>query len=137
MMYPFNLSVCNQVGLFKLADVRYQPIKKGPIDSIMVGHEYVLVQKDIAEYFKSLNIERVMYSPAIIWDRPSNVEYDGYVELLVNHHFCQDQINDLDIDGRQFLIMNNEYLFVTPELKNILECSDFGFEFTEGLSYFG
>ncbi|WMS87059.1 hypothetical protein [Pleionea litopenaei] len=136
-MYPFNLSITNNVGLYKLKDGRYQTTKRGQVDPIMVGYEYVLVQKEIADYFESLNIERVSFVPTIIWDRPNDKEYSDYVRLDVNHHFTEDDINDLDLDGKQFLLMNKEYLFVSPELKVELESSRYGFRFTEGLSFFG
>ena len=136
-MYPFNLNICNEVNLYKLDDGRYQPIKRGPIDPIMIGHKYVLVKKDIAEYFKSLDIERVTYEPAIIWDRSTDTEHKDFVRLLINHHFDTGQIDDIDISGKQFLLMDNNYVFVTPQLKSKLEHSEYGFKFSEGMTNFG
>jgi len=136
-MYPFNLNICNEVNLYKLDDGRYQPIKRGPIEPIMIGHKYVLVKEDIAEYFRSLDIERVTYEPAIIWDRSTDTEHKDFVRLLINRHFDTGQIDDIDISGKQFLLMDNNYVFVTPQLKSELEQSEYGFKFSEGMTNFG
>ena len=136
-MYPYHLNICNPVGLFKLKDGRYQLIKKGKVEPLMVGFDYVIAEKELADYFKSLNIERVSYEAAVIFDRSNHIEYLNYVKLNIKQHFDSEQIKDVDLDGKRFLVMDNQYLFVSPELKLILDKSDFSFVLTEGLAGFG
>ena len=136
-MHPFHLNISNDVNLVKLDDGRYQPIRRGLIEPVMIGHKYVLVKKEIAEYFKAIDVERVTYEPAIIWERSTDTEHTDYVRLLINHHFETSQIDDIDISGKQFLLMNNNYVFVTPTLKSELEQSKYDFQFSEGMTNFG
>ncbi|TQV72927.1 hypothetical protein FLL45_15795 [Aliikangiella marina] len=84
-----------------------------------------------------MDIERVSYEPTTIIDRSSNEEYSNYVKMVITQHFDSDQINDIDLDGSRFLVMDKRYLFVSPELKSILEKSKYQFVFTKGLTGFG
>lgn len=136
-MLPYYLEIENDTGLYQLNDGRYQLIKKGRVDPVMVGFGYVLVEDEVATYFQSLGIERVRFEPAVIWDRSDNSEYPNYQRMIVNHRFSPSEIDDIDLDGKQFLVMDNQYLFASPELKALLEQSSFGFQFSLGLSQFG
>ncbi|MEE8058423.1 MAG: hypothetical protein V3T17_11400 [Pseudomonadales bacterium] len=102
----------------------------------MVGFKYVVVEAEIAAYLWGLELERVSYKPATIWDRNSGTEHANYEQIIVNHHFESGQINDTDIDGKQLLLMENRYLFASPELKVDLEKSVFNFKFSAGLENF-
>ena len=136
-MYPYYLNICNDVDLFKLSDGKYQLIKHGRIEPLMVGHNYVIAEKELATYFLGLDIERINFEPTVIIDRGKNEEYSNYVKLVINHHFNSGQINDINLNGKQFLVMDKRYLFTSPELKSILEKSQYQFVFTEGLTGFG
>ena len=136
-MNPYYLNVCNEVGLFKLSDGNYQLIKQGKVEPLMVGYNYVIAEKGLADFFQSLDIERVSFEPTTIIDRSSNEEYSNYVKMVITQHFDSDQINDIDLDGSRFLVMDKRYLFVSPELKSILEKSKYQFVFTRGLAGFG
>ena len=135
-MYPYHINVENEIDLYQLKDGRYQTTKKGDISPIMIGYKYVLVESKIAEYLKTLEIERVTFKPAIIWHRSTDIEYSNYQEMVVNHHFESSQINDINIDGKQSLLMESRYLFASPELKAVLKNSNIRLEFSEGLSQF-
>ncbi len=135
-MYPYHIEIVNETGLYQLKDGRYQITKKGNISPVMIGYKYILVENTIAEYIQSLEVERVTFKPAIIWARSVDVEHSNYQEMVVNHHFDSSQINDLDLEGKQFLLMDNQYLFASSELKSILSDSDIVIEFSEGLSRF-
>jgi len=136
IMYPYHIYVENEVDLYQLDDGRYQTLKKGDISPIMIGYKYVLVENKVVEYFQNLEIERVTYKPATIWSRRTDAENSNYQEMIVHHHFESSQINDVDLDGRKFLLMDDRYLFSSPELKSVLSGSDLGLEFSEGLSHF-
>ena len=135
-MYPYHINVSNETGLYLLKDGRYQTTQKGEISPIMIGFGYILVDNRIAKYFQSLEVERVTFKPAIIWVRSSDIEHSNYKEMVVNHHFDSSQINDINIDGLQFLLMHNQFLFASPDLKSELESSGIALQFSEGLSEF-
>lgn len=136
-MKPFYFEIHNKTDLYELNDGRFQLIKDGPLDPIMVGFKYILVKTDISEYFQSLGIERVTFEPTTLWNRKTDSEDFSYMKMIVNHHFSSSDLNDINLDGYQFLLMDNHYLFFTPLLKNTLEASNKGFVFSEGLSNFG
>ena len=103
----------------------------------MVGFNYVVVEVGIAERLRNLAVGRVGFRPAKIWDRANDIEYSNYEQVIINHHFESAQINDIDLDGKQLLLMDSRYLFVTPELKSELEASKCRFNFSKGLTRFG
>ena len=93
------------------------------------GHLYPELQE--------LEVERVSFEPATIWNRKTDTEYTDYQKLSVHRHFSSADLNDIDLDGKQFLVMDLDYLFVTPELKKALETTKLNLKFGEGFSKFG
>ena len=107
------------------------------IAPLMVGFQYVLANYELCDFLESLDLERVEYIPAILWNRATNEETRTHKRLKVGQFFASDQINDLNLDGPRLLTMDDTSLFVSPDLKELLEAS--GFEclrFSEGLSRF-
>jgi hypothetical protein len=138
MGLPFFMS-CNlpSVGLYHLDDGRFQLIKDGPIAPFMYGPDYFLITRELANLLEELDIPRVHFEPAVIWDRGINQEHRTHVRLVVSQWFSVDQIKDLDLDGYRLLTLGDEYLFVSPTLKEKLDASDFKYLcFSEGLSEF-
>ena len=135
-MYPYYLTFQSDTFLIELSDGRFQLMGAREIEPVLIGHKYILIEKEIADKFIDLGADRFTTESVIIWNRQEDIEYFGHVKMMVNHHFEADQINDIDLDGKQFLLMENKYLFVSPELKSVLETQFPKFEFTEGLSHF-
>lgn len=136
-MYPFHLEINNETDLYQLNDGRFQLAREGKIDSIMIGFKYILLDNEIAAKLQNINIERVSFQPAVIWNRKTDTEYTNYQLMTVHRHFDSSNLNDIDLDGKQFLILDNRYLFVTPELKRELEASGLKLSYSEGFSNFG
>ncbi len=136
-MYPYHVEVDNQTVFFQLSDGRFQFIKPGPLAPVMVGFKYVLIKKSIADILKEVNIERISFKPAIIWNRKDDFEDLSYCQMIVNHHFNSENLIDLNLDGLQFLLMDERYLFVTPKLKIKLEKLPLDWKFSEGFGNFG
>lgn len=58
-------------------------------------------------------------------------------QLHIGQRFSSGMIQDVDLDGESFLLMDDAYLFTTPLLKHRLELSPFKYlRFTEGLDEF-
>ena len=136
-MSPFSLEICNKANLYQLNDGRYQLTTDEPVEPIMVGQKYILLQNKVAEVVQNLEVERVSFEPATIWNRKTDTEYPDYQKMSVHRHFTAAEINDIDLDGKQFLVMDNQYVFVTPELKNALETTRLNLKFNKGFSNFG
>lgn len=138
MAQPFHVS-CSQhgVGLYELADGRFQFIEDGPIAPLMFGPSYMLIERTFADYLKSLQLDRLIFEPAVIWHRRTDEEYRTYERILVGQWFSPDQINDLNLDGEKLLIMNDQYLFASPALALRLQNAPFPYiQLTEGLTGF-
>lgn len=104
----------------------------------MCGFQYTLVEVALANFIKSIDVERLVFEPAVIFSCRKNEEYRSHYKMLVNQFFSVSEINDLNLNGDRFLIMGDEYLFVSPSLKEKLENSSFKYlEFSEGLEGFG
>ena len=113
-----------------------QTLNKGALALLITGHDYVLAGKPLAKYLRQVGVEGTRYRPVVILERDSGVENHDYEELIVEQIFSSDQIRDLNLDGKRLLLMDNRYLFASPELKSELEMSCFDFHFSEGLSRF-
>lgn len=136
-MYPFHIEIRNKTDLYQLNDGRYQLIRDAEVDSIMIGHKYILVRDDVVEKIIDTGVERVSFEPAIIWNRKTDKSYSNYQKMTSHRHFDSSNLNDIDIERKQFLILDNHYLFATPELKVALESLELGLKFSEGFGNFG
>ena len=127
----------DSVALFELDDGRFQMLQQGPIARFATGYQYLLVDRALAKYLKSLKVPQVTFAPAIILNRATGEEYRSHLRVLVSKSFHADEIKSLDLDGLQLLAMNREHYFVSPSLKFALEANEFEFlEFSVGLSAF-
>ncbi len=103
----------------------------------MSGYKYLLVENALASYLESLGLERVHFESAVLFDRVTGEEFTSHTRLRVGQLFRDDQISDLALDGPRLLTMNDEYYFVSPELKELLEQGSFEYlQFSEGLNGF-
>jgi len=138
MTHPFHIWTDRPaVGLFRLADGRFQLIEDGPVGPLMFGPGYFIVERQLSEFLSDLTLPRVAIEPAVIWHRATGQEFNTHARIVVGQWFAPDQINDLDLDGERLLSMSDEYLFASPALKEKLRASPFSYlRFSEGLSDF-
>jgi hypothetical protein len=138
MNLPFHIS-CSQhsVGLLELSDKRFQLMEEGSIAPLMVGLGYILAEKALADYLRNLQLERVRFESVTIWHRRTNEEYRTHERIVVGQWFSADQINDLDLTGNRLLCLNDQYLFASPSLAQLLQSAPFNYlVLSAGLSEF-
>ncbi len=137
-MYPYYVETEeNSVGLYQLKDGRFQLVQAGKLGPFMCGYKYLLVEMELADYLQSLNVARATFKDVVIWDRSKDEEYHSHKKVIISQHFSSDEINDINLDGNRILMMDNQYVFVSPSLKEKLEIPEFGYlRFSEGLSKF-
>jgi hypothetical protein len=138
MNLPFHVS-CNQpsVGLIELSDKRFQLIEEGSISPLMVGPGYILVEKALIDYLRNLQLERVRFESVTIWHRRTNEEYRTHERIFVGQWFSADQLNDLNLTGNRLLSLNDQYLFASPSLAQLLQKAPFNYlVLSEGLGGF-
>ena len=146
MELPFYVaSTIPELRLFELADGRFQIIEIGPVEPIVAdrigpflsGRGYLIVEENLAAYIDSIEIDRISLQPVVLYDPSSGNEFRTHVRVKVGQFFSADQINDLDLSGLKILTMNDEFYFVSPELKAMLEKQEFQYlQFTKGLTSF-
>lgn len=138
MLYPYFVECIEpSVPLFRLADGRYQLTKDGPIAPFMDGPGYFLAENKLADFLEQLGISGLGFEPAVIWHRRIDKAYFTHKNLIVDRFFTTETINELDLAGNQVYSMNDNYLFVSPGLKALLEDLPFAYlRFSEGLSGF-
>ncbi len=123
--------------LYQLNDGRFQIVESGAITPFMHGFRYALVEAPLAEFIKSLGVERVTFEPAVIFDRGENKEYRSHFTMRVGQFFVPSEIRDLNLDVDRILTMGEEYIFISPSLKEKLGNRPFlCIEFSEGLNGF-
>jgi hypothetical protein len=138
MQLPFYV-FCESpaVRVYELNDGRFQLIDPEPVSPFLAGYRYLLVERNLATFLATLEIERVCYEPAVLFNRGTGEELHTHVRLHVGQSFNQSQLLDLPLDGLRLLTMDDQYYFVSPALKAELEGSPFRYlRFTEGLSGF-
>lgn len=145
-MYPYLVeSKIQAVGLYLLDDGRFQMTKQGNLAPFMCGCDYILVENKLADFLASLSIPHIEIKDAIVWNRGKNEEYFDYKELRFRKsigYITEENINYLDLSGLQAYLYQPYvsppiYLFVSPELKELLQKSGFDYlRFSEGFSHF-
>ena len=123
--------------LYQLADGRFQIMEEGDLAPLMVGYEYVLVERALAEYVAGFDLPGLRVSEAVFYDPRRQQEVRTHRQLHIDERFSSDMIRDIDLTGERFLLMGDVYLFATPLLKRRLEDSTFKYlRFTAGLDEF-
>ena len=127
----------NAARLYQLNDGRFQIIDKGALTPLMIGYRYALIEAPLASYLLSLNVSGVSFRPAVIWDRRKDQEHHSHRNMILDQRFEPARIGDLDLAGKRILRMGEEYLLISPELKERLESSPFKYlKFSKGLRGF-
>ena len=110
---------------------------QGPVARFAGGYQYLLVDKALAKYLKSLKVPQITFAPAVILNRTTGEERRSHTRVFVHRSFSQGEVKALALEGRQLLVMNGENFFVSPSLKFALEANEFSYlQFSEGLSAF-
>ena len=127
----------DSVALLELDDCRFRMLEQGPLARFATGYRYLLVDRALAKYLRSLKIPQVTFKPAVVLDGTTGREHRSHTRVFVHQSFYQDEIEALLLDGRHILAMSGEHFFVSPSLKFALEANEFSFlQFSEGLSAF-
>jgi hypothetical protein len=137
-MLPFLISsTIHSVRLFELDDGRFQLLEAGAIGPFLGGPGYLLVERNLGSFLVQQGVEQITCEDAVLFDRPSGGEFRTHVRIRVGQYFTADQICDLDLTGPRLLTMNDEYYFVSPELRDLLQQTPFTYlTFSEGLTGF-
>ncbi len=137
-MLPYLISSNeDSVALLELSDGRFQMLGEGQVARFAVGYKYILVDKALAKYLKSLKVPQVTFTPAVILNRTTGEEHRSHTRVFVHRSISQGEVKSLALEGRQLLEMYGEHFFVSPSLKFALEANEFSYlQFSEGLSAF-
>lgn len=139
MPLPFHVSCRRPSGatFFQLQDGRFQFIRETPLAPFMAGFGYLLVERSFGDHLRGLALERVGILPAVIWNRRTNEHLLTHDSISIGQSFEMDQINDLNTDGPRLLVLGKEYVFASPELRQMLIDSPFDWlTFTKGRTGF-
>jgi len=138
-MLPFSIESREpSVRLYELNDGRFQLLDSGSVGAFLAGFGYLLVELELAKFLRENDVERIVLEDAVLFDRPTGQEFRTHMRVRVRQYFTPEQINDLDLSGLRLLTMNDEYYFVSPDLKERLEQSSFDYLcFKSGLEGFG
>lgn len=124
-------------NLYQLNDGRFQLIWGGPVAPLMVGFEYILAERSLAQFLSKRHLNEVHFTPAIIFRRATNEEYLTHEQLTVPQLLNDWDGRDIPLSGEGLMLMGKSSLFATPALKLALEHSGFTYlRFSEGLDGF-
>jgi hypothetical protein len=127
----------DSVALLELGDGRFQMLEQGSIAQFASGYQYLLVDRGLAKYLKSLKVPQITFAPAVVLNPATGEERRSHTRVFVHQSFHPGEVKALALDGLQVYAMNGEHFFVSPPLKFALEANEFSYlEFSEGLSGF-
>jgi hypothetical protein len=140
MKLPWHMR-CDQAQaplLFELADGPFQLVSQGVLAPVLSGYRYLLVERPLADFLIGLQVERLAYEQVVFISPLTGEEVRSHVRIRVGQFFTSREIQDLNLTGPRLLTLNDQYYFVSPELKEELETGPFPYlRFTEGLTGFG
>lgn len=127
----------DSVALLELADGRFQMLQPGPVARFASGYQYLLMDRTLAKYLKSLKVPHVTFAPVAVLNRTTGEEHHLHTRVIVGRTFSLNEVKSLSLDGLQMFSLNGEHFFVSPSLKFALEANEFSYlDFSEGLSGF-
>ena len=137
-MLPYLISSNeDSVALLELDDGRFQMLEQGPVAHFAPGYQYLLVDRALAKYLKSLKVPQITFAPVVVVNHTTGEERHSHTRVFVRRSFYPEEVKALALDGLQMYAMNGEHFFVSPSLKFALEANEFSYlEFSEGLSGF-
>lgn len=138
MPFPFYV-YCETPAplLYERGDGSFQIMEQAPLPPFMAGYGYLLVEYTLAEHLQALGVERVAFEPAVLVNPVTKQEHRTHTRIRVRQFFSPDQLSDLCLDGLRMLTLNDQYYFVSPDLKVALAASPFSYlRFRAGLNEF-
>lgn len=135
MKLPYHLSCAEEHALlYQLSDGSFQIMEEGGLAPMMIGHRYVLVEHSLADYLEAMDLPRLEIVDAVIYDPRKQQELRTHRQLRIGQRFTSDMIRDINLDGERLLLMDDQYVFASLQLKEKLERSPFRYlRFSEGL----
>lgn len=138
MHLPFLVS-CELLAptLYEHRDGCFQLMEQLALPPFMAGYGYLLVEHSLAQYLRALELERVTFEPAVLFNPVTKEEHSAHTRVRVQQFFRPGELLDLRLDGLRMLTLNDQYYFASPALKVELEAGPFPYlRFSEGLSAF-
>ena len=127
----------DSVALLELDDGRFQMLEQGAVAQFASGYQYLLVDRALAKYLKSLKVPQITFAPAVLLNHTTGEERHSHTRVFVRQSFHPGEVKALTLDGLQMYAMNGEHFFVSPSLKFALDANEFSYlQFSEGLSGF-
>ncbi|MES2298651.1 MAG: hypothetical protein V4582_16520 [Pseudomonadota bacterium] len=93
--------------VYELDDGRFQFIEKGESGPFMAGYQSLLVENALASFLRTLELDRVKFEPAVLFDRITGNELNTHTRIRVGQLFQMDQMLDIALDGPRLLTLNN------------------------------
>ncbi len=137
MALPFHIACAGLAPpLYERADGRFQLVRDLPLTPFLAGYQYLLVEEALGHFLQKLDLPRVRYGPAVVFNPVTGEEIHSFLRVHVDQVFSPDQIGELPLDGLRLFRMG-DYYFVSPELKARLKRKWSGsLCFSEGLEGF-
>lgn len=117
-------------GLIQLME----PIEPPPF---IAAPDCLLIEPALAAFLQDLGIDGVTFSPAVLFDPISREEVHSHVRVRIGRYFTAADYKELELDGLRMMTLGDEYCFVSPALKALLEAAPFPYLiFSPGLQDF-
>lgn len=113
----------DEVSLFKLKSGDFQFSSEGSFKAILSGPDYILIKSKIAQILIKHASEQLSCHPVKIYRRATGEEWLDYYELNIKNEIEFSEYSETECTGIQVYHMMNSIVFISPELKTIIEDS--------------
>jgi len=114
-------------------------MEREELAAILQGYEYLLVERQLAQQIDLLVPSDVRVSDAVIYDPRSGTEIHSHqqVQVEILNRFSLDEIESVELSGKRIVLVNDQSIVVSTDLKQCLERPRFSYlKFEEGPGIF-
>ena len=125
------------VGLFRLKSGNFQVTSPGQFDAIMGNQLYTLVNTELAQLIQGFAPEQIQYRPVQISRRATQEIWEEYSEVRFARLLKYEDYESTSCNGIQLFYMPHNMIYVSPELKALLEphVAAYGLTFKQELPF--
>ena len=115
---------------------QFRVVQHGQLSTVLINVDYVLFDVKYKTLLDKIS-NQLNQKPVTIFDEVRQLTWDNFIEVEILNRIQYSQAHKVDSSGFKIWKYLNQYVFVSPDLKNDLEqVGDSNLNFALGFSYF-
>lgn len=122
----------NPIGLYHKGNGLFRLYRVGDFEDMLLAHQYVLVRDTLAQFLADNSTNDVDFSEAVIYRQKTGERWTEYRIVRPSEEVTPGTIHKADATGLKLWHFDFGTLFVSPELKDLLEKAQWHLRFQVG-----